>query len=271
MKTMIGRLGMSIAALSAVIAMTPASADQSDMILVPAGPVVVGSENGNANEQPQHTVMVSAFKIDKYEVTNEQFAAFIEATGYKAQGPWQRGLSDQPNMPVRYVTWHDAKAYAEYIGRRLPTEAEWEKAARGSEGSVYPWGNDWNSDFVATSIQTVGAIDKNVSDYGVYDMAGNAWEWTSDWYDRYYYEARANDENPPIDPLGPEDGAQPEQRFVETSTDPGNERSTLKVIKGGGAFGKQREYHARAARRIYGNPSYWFADTGFRTAISVEQ
>ena len=272
MKPVIGLTGISIAALSfAMAAGGSVSADQSDMILVPGGPVIVGSNNGNDNEKPQHTVKISAFKIDKYEVTNEQFAAFVKATGYKPEGPWQRGLNGKSNMPVRYVTWNDAKAYAEYVGRRLPTEAEWEKAARGSQGKVYPWGNDWNADYVSTVIKEVGSTTKNVSEYGVHDMAGNAWEWTADWYDRYLYEARAKAESPPTDPTGPADGTLPEQRFIDTGTDPGNERSTVKVIKGGGAFGKQREYHARAARRIYGNPSYWFADTGFRTAISVEQ
>jgi len=141
----------------------------ADMVLIPAGPFIMGSDSDDPDEAPQHEVDLPAFEIDLFEVTNAQFAAFVEATGYQTdaekggEAGWRGFYTEgKDNHPVVKVSWNDAVAYCKWVGKRLPTEAEWEKAARGTDGRIYPW--------------------DGVSPYGVFDMAGNVWEWTADWY-----------------------------------------------------------------------------------------
>jgi formylglycine-generating enzyme required for sulfatase activity len=168
------------------------------MIAIPAGDFVMGNDAGDDDEKPAHTVFVDAFEIDQFEVTNEQFQAFVEETGYVSEGEkagesytWRTAAEGKPRHPVVMVTWNDAVAYCEWHGKRLPTEAEWEKAARGTEGFTYPWGNEWAPDkanaqesgYRGTII--VGSLPAGASPYGVMDMAGNVAEWTSDWYEAY--------------------------------------------------------------------------------------
>lgn len=168
------------------------------MIAIPAGEFIMGDDAGNGDETPVHKVSVAAFEIDKFEVTNEQFQAFVDKTGYvttaeKAgeSGTWRTYAQGKPNHPVVLVSWNDAVAYCEWAGKRLPGEAEWEKAARGTEGFIYPWGNEWvtgkanteESGYRGTTI--VGSFPDGASPYGVMDMAGNVSEWTSDWYEAY--------------------------------------------------------------------------------------
>jgi len=123
------------------------------MIAIPAGDFMMGNNAGDDDEKPAHTVFVDAFEIDQFEVTNEQFQAFVEETGYVSEAEqagesynWRAFAEGKPKHPVVLVTWNDAIAYCEWQGKRLPTEVEWEKAAKGTEGFVYPWGNEWALD-----------------------------------------------------------------------------------------------------------------------------
>jgi formylglycine-generating enzyme required for sulfatase activity len=130
-------------------------------------------------------VELPSFQIDKYETTVAQYRMFAEETGH----PEPRGaFSDETaDYPVANVTWEDAQAYCEWAGKRLPTEAEWEKAARGTEGFAYPWGDEWDSELANTresgigGVKPVGSFPEGTSPYGVHDMAGNVWEWVEDW------------------------------------------------------------------------------------------
>lgn len=238
------------------------------MVLVPAGPFIMGSnlrddsgkqeEYGLVNplyldEHPEHTVTIDAFYIDAYEVTNARYKRFVEKTrrqsrendpnsenfGDREPDQWSQNgynlveerlratdletlrwiateyfkldmdttvmdknalvkamLKDQTkhdSLPVTGVTWYDANAYCAWVGKRLPTEEEWEKAARGPDGRMYPWGNEWQQDYVNTGddseweegIAPVGSYPENRSVYGVYDLAGNVWEWVGSWYRPY--------------------------------------------------------------------------------------
>jgi formylglycine-generating enzyme required for sulfatase activity len=168
------------------------------MIAIPAGEFTMGNDSGDGDETPAHKVSVDAFEIDKFEVTNEQFRVFVDQTGHVStaekageSATWRTYAEGKPNHPVVLVSWNDAVAYCEWAGKRLPTEAEWEKAARGPEGFIYPWGNEWatgkanteESGYRGTTI--VGSFPDGASPYGLMDMAGNVSEWTSDWYEAY--------------------------------------------------------------------------------------
>lgn len=173
-----------------------------EMIFIPAGPAIIGSFSGEPIEAPQRTVYVHSFYIDKYEVTNSQYKQFIDATGRKPPqntiNPdytvWQNGTfpEELANHPVVNVTWYDAKAYCEWKGKRLPTAIEWEKAARGPYGNIYPWGNEYfegfanlyqkGESYVNRKTVPVGTYDMSKSYFGVYDLAGNVWEWVNDTY-----------------------------------------------------------------------------------------
>jgi len=169
------------------------------MVEIPAGSFMMGSNVGDPEDKPAHTVDLPAYEIDRFEVTNADFATFVEATGYQTfaekqnyqswRDEWEVGVED--NHPVVMVTWDDATAYCEWLGKRLPTEAEWEKAARGDDGRTYPWGNEWDSakvnmkDAGLRGTAAVGSFGDSASPYGVDDMIGNVWEWTADWYQPY--------------------------------------------------------------------------------------
>jgi len=168
------------------------------MIEIPAGPFTMGSDTGDPDEAPVHEVDLPAFEIDQLEVINADFAQFVEATGYQTDAEkegrsknWRDDAEGKDNHPVVRVSWNDAVAYCEWLGKRLPTEAEWEKAARGTDGRTYPWGNEWDpskANVKETGLRgtaAVGSFGTGVSPYGVEDMAGNVWEWTADWYEPY--------------------------------------------------------------------------------------
>jgi iron(II)-dependent oxidoreductase len=204
-----------------------------EMVRVPAGPFIMGSDkkvdrNSYQPEFPQRKVYVDAFDIDKFEVTNVQFLKFVLATNRNPLIDWQYdGGNFQETMashPVMHVSWYDADAYCKWAGKRLPTSAEWEKAARGEDGRIYPWGNQpaglSRANFGRTGLSgpvrdrperlllyppiiSVDKYDNGVSPYGVFQMAGNVAEWTADWYDPHYYKT-APDRNP----KGPESGTQ---------------------------------------------------------------
>jgi len=248
--------------------------DGMELVLVPAGAFLMGSTDGHFSERPAHQVYLDAYLIDVHEVTNGQFEKFVADSDYQPQGPWRRGYgAGQADYPVRFVTWYDAKAYADWAGRELPSEAMWEKAARGESGLVYPWGSAWKLRVARVDLDVdagpgkVGSFPAGASPYGCLDMAGNVWEWVADWYDRFYYE-RFRGELLARNPQGPRDAAPPEERFVKTNTAGGNERSTRKVIRGGG-WVKSGTENSRCAKRSWGNPRYWLNDTGFRCAISL--
>ncbi len=157
------------------------------MIYIPGGKFEMGRNEGDEYETPVHTATVQPFFIDRTEVTNEQYQQFISETGHRAPSHWRGGkfLPAEAKMPVINVSWDDAEAYAKWIGKRLPTETEWEFAARGTESKLYPWGNNWNAANANAGRETDGAIIKvgsfagGASQFGVMDMCGNVWEWTS--------------------------------------------------------------------------------------------
>jgi formylglycine-generating enzyme required for sulfatase activity len=175
-----------------------APAVPENMVDIPAGPFTMGSAEGDPEDAPPHEIDLPAFKIDKFEVTNADFAAFVEAVKYvtfaekEGSGNWREEWgAGEDNHPVVIITWDDAKAYCEWLGKRLPTEAEWEKAARGADKRVYPWGNDWDANKANAKERglrgtaAVGSFGEGASPYGAEDMAGNVWEWTADWYQPY--------------------------------------------------------------------------------------
>ncbi len=168
------------------------------MVEIPAGPFTMGNDDGKNDEAPAHEVDLPAFEIDQFEVTNADFALFVEETGHQTDAEkmglsriWRDAAEGKDNHPVVYVSWNDAVAYCEWVGKRLPTEAEWEKAARGTDGRLYPWGNEYDSnkcngkDSGIRGTTAVGSFADGDSPYGVADMAGNVWEWTADWYEAY--------------------------------------------------------------------------------------
>lgn len=163
---------------------TPMSAS-SRMSYVAGGEFQMGSATGDEYERPPHQVAVRPFFIDKYEVTCEEYARFVKATSHAAPPGWRNGQfpAGAAQQPVTGVNWDDANAYAKWAGKRLPTEAEWEFAARGTDGRLYPWGKEWKVGMANASggagggIADVGTF-KGVSPFEAYDMIGNAWEWT---------------------------------------------------------------------------------------------
>ncbi len=185
---------------------TSAQSQERSMAVVPAGEFTMGSVTGDADEQPVRRVYVDAFSMDRYQVSVGQYAKFLEATSQSAPPDWSiMNKSRHQSRPVVNVDWADADAYCTWAGKRLPTEAEWEKAARGADGRTYPWGNElptafhanmkkekWSDHYV---LSPVGMYEEGKSPYGIYDMAGNVWEWVSDWYDPDYY-ASSSSKNP---------------------------------------------------------------------------
>jgi serine/threonine-protein kinase len=169
----------------------------------------VDDPDARREEQPGGMLQLSPFLIDRTCVSCAQFAAFVEATGRELAPEWflYNDPEHQPNLPVVYVTWHDAADYARWAGKRLPTEAEWERAARGRDARIYPWGDDAPDasraayDGLPRPVP-VGTMPRGASPVGALDMAGNVFEWVQDWFDRGYYKASPSD-----DPRGPETGA----------------------------------------------------------------
>ena len=182
--------------------------DGTPMVLIPAGEFQMGSEDGEDDEKPVHTVYLDAFYMDIYEVTNAQYVKFCDLTGRGVQGHWGAGHPGYglPNQPAMGLAWQTAMEYCQWAGKRLPTEAEWEKAARGGlEGKKYPWGDEspngtkTNFDNHVGHPTPVGSYPPN--GYGLHDMAGNVEEWCYDWYRPDYYQ-----NSPKRNPKGPDSG-----------------------------------------------------------------
>ncbi|MDD5558992.1 formylglycine-generating enzyme family protein [Candidatus Methylomirabilis sp.] len=227
-------------------AATPPAQDDVEMVAVPAGEFIMGSDDPEAddNEKPATKVYVRPFSIDKFEATNARYLRCIEAGACTRPIPLGYDATTRANLPVTVVSWQQAVAYCRWVGKRLPTEAEWERAARGTDGRRYPWGNTFEAEranvgYSVGSATPVGSYPKGASPYGVMDMAGNVWEWTSSLYKPYPYD--------------PHDGRE----------DP-NARGS-RVERGGGWY--TPEWHARTTRRTAAGHVYRrFSDLGFRCA-----
>jgi formylglycine-generating enzyme required for sulfatase activity len=199
--------------------------DGAPMALIPEGPFHMGvphaARDGGVDERPNHEVFLNSFYMDIYEVTNGRYLQFVTETGHRVPqhptdatlGLWKGKMMPESvtDLPVINVDWFDAEAYCRWAGKRLPTEAEWEKAAKGQNDWRFAWGDveptsehanfnqlAWRGE--ATLVQ-VGIYEKGKSPYGIYDVAGNVWEWVSDWYQVDYYS-----QSPTHNPQGPETG-----------------------------------------------------------------
>jgi len=218
----------------------------ADMIAIPGGEFMMGREDGNDYEKPVHQVNVGSFLIDKFEVTNEQYSQFVRQTRHQPPSHWPKGQYQigKATLPVVNVSWYDAKDYCELLGKRLPTEEEWEFAARGKDGRLYPYGgNQWKPRFSnAKEVgleepQPVGSYPDGASPFGVLDMAGNAAEWTASDYKPY-----------------PNSLASPQE---------GN-----KIIRGGGFRVLAKEQ--TATDRFFDRPNVMYDFIGFRCAKSIK-
>ena len=162
-------------------------------VLIPAGTFIMGSNQRLPDEGPEYRVTLKDFYIDLYEVTNGQYREFVKETGRKRPDYWQGGKipKGKENHPVVFVSWYDARDYCHWAGKRLPTDQEWEKGARGPDGRIFPWGNDFDKNKGNVPLlrigdtTPVGSFEDGRSYYGLYDMSGNVWEWTSSWYKAY--------------------------------------------------------------------------------------
>ena len=216
------------------------------VVRISAGEFLMGSPEGQGepHERPQRRVYVSEFLIDKTEVTWRQFREFLDATGSPIPRAPISGTPD--HYPASFVLWDEARAYCEWIGGRLPTEAEWEKAARGADGRLYSWGNQWDShrcNSISGGLhgpESVGSYPDCLSPYGVLDMPGSMWEWCADRYGEDHYA-----EGPATDPQGPTSGR-------------------LRVMRGGAWM--SQPLWLRAAHRVARSPTSRNADHGFRCA-----
>jgi formylglycine-generating enzyme required for sulfatase activity len=242
--------------------------DAAEMVFVPAGSFVRGSSDEQisawtsacgsscrsyefTDEAPQRAITLDSYFIDRTEVTVAQFKEFVDNTGYlttaeqkgdAVQYTWRAfDAPDRQNHPVRWMTWDDANAYCQWAGKRLPTEAEWEKAARGEDGRTWPWGNSWDDARVPHGdTAPVDGFANGASPYGALGMAGNVWEWVADWYEALYYGA-----SPDSNPLGPA---------------PSND----KVLRGGGF--NNVDWALQSANRHHGGVQGYSNDHGFRCA-----
>jgi len=241
-------------------------ADGAPMVLIPAGRFSMGSDDGEIDEKPIHVVYVDALYVGKYEVTTSRYAKFLTLTRREEPFKWgEVRLHNDADRPVVGVSWEDARAYCESVGKRLPTEAEWEKAARGTDGRKYPWGNEdptseygnfgecckWHG---YATLAVVGSFEKGESPYGVHDMGTNLSEWTADWYSANYYQ-----NSPASNPKGPS---------VSTEVKPLSFNfSRHKVIRGGSWTSGPNS--VRTAFRAESVPSARHGNVGFRCAVSA--
>ncbi|OQA14691.1 MAG: Serine/threonine-protein kinase pkn1 [bacterium ADurb.Bin363] len=238
-----------------------------NMILIPAGSFWMGSNTGEENEKPVHKVTLDSYYIDKYPVTNAEFDKFIRESGYTGTGEWKKYYNKETkNHPVVAVNWFEAIAYAEWAGKRLPYETEWEKAARGNDMRKYPWGNKWEKSRCNTpdlndpeiikkrvdiydgkGTTPVGSFPDGASPYGVMDMAGQVWEWCEDWYDENYYSKLGKACK---NPTGPESGE-------------------YRVLRGG-AWGNLSGACRCTCRSYSQKPDYINFNVGFRCVKDTE-
>jgi formylglycine-generating enzyme required for sulfatase activity len=251
-----------------------ANATPQGMVMIPAGDFLMGSEEGSEVEKPVHRVYLDAYFMDSTPVTNAQFAEFTAATGYgttaerlerivnlqegdsvETAKSWRTfATPERDNHPVIFVSWLDADAYARWATKRLPTEAEWEKAARGGlDRKRFPWGDeitDHGANWGKTQsgpeamppTTPISMFPPN--DYGLYDMVGNVWEWCADWYFDPYYEI-----SPEENPAGPDGGQY--------------------RVRRGASWNIRESFRLRCANRGAMPPDRFFANLGFRCARTV--
>lgn len=223
--------------------------DGAPAVVIPAGAFVMGDDE----ESLRREIFVDAFYMDKYEITVSRYAKFLEATG-KVRPPDEWDTVDakrDAELPVVGVDWRDADSYCRWAGKRLPTEAEWEKAARGADERKYPWGSDvptpeharfgkpYQNPVYKDGVAAVGTHAKGASPFGIYDLSGNAWEWVADWYSDSFPRADARN------PKGPESG-------------------TGKVMRGGGWY--DQPPRLTTTKRMHAKPVHRSDDVGFRCA-----
>ena len=240
---------------------------EPNLCLIPAGNFMMGSDTDLPNEAPMHEIYLDAYYIGKTEVTNAEYYQFWVETGSAdseytpvsygdAFGTWPEIAETKPRHPVIGVSWHAAAAYAAWRGMRLPTEAEWEKAARGTDARRWPWGNAFRQrikntnvhaniwDQSGASLRPVGSYTTGSSPYGAQDMAGNVWEWVADWYsETFYYHT------PDRNPKGPGVGSR-------------------RVVRGGSWL--NAEMLARCSTRIGQYPEIGTSFIGFRLAKDAD-
>jgi len=233
-------------------------AKEKDMVVIPRGEFTMGSKE-HADE-PAHQVVLDAYAIDKYEVSNEKYKQFITATGHPAPAYWDDPRLNKPNHPVVGVNWNDATAFCKSEGKRLPTEAEWERAAKGPKGDAhYPWeGHDINptkanygQNYGGT--KPIDSFPEGVNGFGLYNMAGNVFEWVQDWYDPKYYK-----DSPALNPQGPDKG----YNFAN--------QGQVRVLRGGSWLAPETSLHA--SHRFWNQPenNSYGVGLGFRCAKSLE-
>lgn len=231
-------------------------------VLIPAGEFIMGSDEAREDTYPEHKVYLDAYEIDRYEVTNAQYWEFLNSVkktndhskcfkgepSNKDHTPkfWENEYYNVPDYPIARIDWYDAYAYAAWAGKRLPTEAEWEKAARGADGRSFPWGNGWDTSRCNLSGEPkpVGGMESGKSVYGCYDMAGSVYEWCADWYLDTYYQ-----DSPSKNPKGPETGIR-------------------RIIRGGSRFSKP--FQVRTFTRKSEQPNLFNVSLGLRCVKDVK-
>ena len=245
-----------------------------DMVLINAGGFTRGVDNTNgdnfSDEAPAKMIYLSSYYLDKYEVSNAKYTEFIIATDHPAPAYWDHRKLNQPNQPVTGVNWFDANTYCHWANKRLPSEAEWEKAARGPAGSIYPWGNKLEyskANFAKGKsgqkyiTDSVDAHADGTSYYGVYNMAGNVFEWVQDWYSSSYY---STDET--RNPIGPKSQSKKNIETIISNTEPDLKK---KVIRGGSWFAPAQSI--TTTHRFWNDPinNSYGVGLGFRCAQSL--
>lgn len=290
------------------------TAEEENMIVIPRGFFVMGLDEGDLNERPEHEVFLDEFKIDKYEVSAKEFAEFLNEKGnpddkYFSVDTYSTiiGVSnidgkavetkENPEMyiprkgfenyPANNVSWFGADAYCRWKGKRLPSEAEWEKAARGNDQRLYPWGNSlpdnkkaqfnqrWEEKGLNVMVP-VDSLDRGVSFYGIYNMAGNVWEWMNDWYrqnycdyctpDFEYNEIASRLTGKKIVPeRTPENTTNEDDMTVPPMDNPeGPEIGSFKALRGGSWYDSYGELVTRSTYRYWFYPEDRYLNTGFR-------
>lgn len=217
--------------------------DGATMVWVPAGSFIMG--DGKDNDNPVHTVNLDGYWIYQNDVTVAQYRAYCSANGYVMPTAPSWGWID--NNPMVNVSWNDAFAYTAWAHATLPTEAQWEKAARGTDGREYPWGNNWDGSRCANNLQAtaaVGSYPSGASPYGAFDMAGNVWQWCGDFYGANYYSA-----SPASNPTGPNN-------------------AQFRVIRGD-SWDDNDQTKFRAPYRNMDNPDHDYTNCGFRCVVAA--